>query len=94
MSDDTKHFEHLWERAEEVSATQYPIKNELFNKLKQDIDDYLKLEDIPSNDIKSTLKTKKMGEILFKLATLSKLDNVNTYAALQLEVVMLEKISQ
>ncbi len=81
-----KHFEELWEDAEKASE-KYPIsREELFIKIKSEIEEYYKLDNIISKDIQNILKTKKLGEILFKIAELSRVDNINTFAALQLEV--------
>lgn len=90
----TKHFESLWEEAEKATEKHPTTKNELFVALKQEIDEYAKLENIPSKEIQNILKTKKLGEILFKLTELSRTDNINTYAALQMEVQIAEKINQ
>jgi hypothetical protein len=81
-----KHFEELWQEAEKASEKQPLTREELFLKLKLEIEEYSKLDNIPSKDIQNILKTKKLGEILFKIAELSRVDNINTFAALQLEV--------
>lgn len=82
----TIHFEELWTQAEELSSKAPMSKEEIFIELGEDLIDYAKLDNIPSKDIRGILQTKKIGEILFKLADLSRIDNVNTYAALQLEI--------
>ncbi len=81
-----KHFEELWVEAEEMAMKMPNDRQELFIKVRTDIEEYQKLDKIPSNEIKRTLKTKKLGEILYKIAELSRMDNINTYAALQLEM--------
>jgi len=87
----TLHFEQLWEEAERVAEKSPTTRNELFIKLKYELEEYSKLDNIPSKEIQNILKTKKLGEILFKIAELSKVDNINTFAALQLEVQYLMK---
>jgi hypothetical protein len=87
----TLHFEQLWEEAEQVAEKAPTARDELFIKLKYEIEEYAKLDNIPSKEIQNILKTKKLGEILFKIAELSKVDNINTFAALQLEVQYLVK---
>lgn len=85
------HFEELWEEAERVSEKSPIPRDELFIKLKYELEEYAKLDNIPSKEIQNILKTKKLGEILFKIAELSRVDNINTFAALQLEVQYLIK---
>ena len=89
-----KHFEELWQDAENASVKNSLTKEELFMKLDESLKDYAKLDNVPSKDIRNILQTKKLGEILYGLAELSRIDNVNTYAALQLEVQVAEKLSQ
>lgn len=89
-----KHFEELWEDAEKASAKRPTNREELYVKLEHEFKEYAKLDSIPSKEIQSILKSKKLGEILFKVAELSRLDNINTFAALQLEVQIAEKINQ
>ena len=82
----TKHFEELWQEAEKASEKLSTVKETLFVKLTQDLEEYAKLDNIPSKEIAKILKTKKLGEILFKIAELSRVDDINTFAALQLEI--------
>lgn len=89
-----KHFEELWEDAEKASANKPTNREELYIKIEQEVKEYAKLDSIPSKEIQSILKSKKLGEILFKIAELSRVDNVNTFAALQLEVQIAEKLNQ
>ena len=89
-----KHFEELWEDAEKASANRPTNRQELYIALEQEIKEYAKLDSIPSKDIQNILKSKKLGEILFKISELSRLDNINTFAALQLEVQIAEKMTQ
>ena len=78
------HFEQLWEYAERISQQNTLSKQEIFLKLNEVLSEYNKLDNIPSKDIQNVLKTKQMGEILFLLCHLSRIDNINTFAALQL----------
>lgn len=87
----SKHFEELWEEAEKASEKFTINKEVLFNKLAQEIEEYAKLDNIPSKEIQKILKTKKLGEILFKIAELSRIDDINTFVALQLEVQCISK---
>lgn len=89
-----KHFEELWEDAEKASASRPSNRQELYISLEQEIKEYSKLDSIPSKEIQTILKSKKLGEILFKISELSRLDNINTFAALQLEVQIAEKNAQ
>lgn len=85
MSEKIKHFEELWTDAEKISADRKRSKNNIISNLQIALDDYLKLEGISSTEIKEALQLKKMGEILFMIAELSRTDNVNTYKALLIE---------
>jgi hypothetical protein len=89
-----KHFEEIWEDAEKASTKQPTGREELYIKIEQEMREYAKLDIIPSKEIQNILKTKKLGEILFKISELSRLDNINTFAALQLEVQIAEKANQ
>lgn len=82
----SKHFEELWEEAEKASEKLPINRDTLFIKLTQEIEEYAKLDNIPSKEIAKILKTKKLGEILFKIAELSRVDDINTFVALQLEI--------
>lgn len=86
-----KHFEELWEDAEKASEKCPTSREELFIKIKSELEEYYKLDNILSKEIQNILKTKKLGEILFKIAELSRVDNINTFAALQLEVQYIMK---
>lgn len=80
------HYEQVWEQAEQATLKNPMLRSELFIKIKQEIDEYAKLDNIPSKEIQNVLKTKKLGEILFKISELSRVDDINTYAALLMEV--------
>lgn len=80
------HFETVWEAAEEIAQKQSMSKNDIFLRLEYELKEYSKLENIPSKEIQTLLKTKKMGEILFMLCYLTKIDNINSYSALQTEI--------
>lgn len=85
-----KHFEEVWTKAEEVSAQDHLSREEIYLKLQDDLREYSKFDAVPSNEIKKILKTKKLGEILFEVTKLSRLDNVNSWAALDMEIRIAE----
>ena len=87
-----KLFSELWEEAESISSGMG--KEELCLNLIDLITEYKKLDNIASKDIQGTLKKKKYGEILQKMTELSKADDINVYAALQLETDFLKKLNQ
>lgn len=91
MSKTYQHYEQLWEAAEQSSIENTSTKNEILIAIKEELQKYLQIDNIPSKEIQNILKTKKMGEILFKLAQISRIDNINTFAALQMEVRTLEQ---
>jgi len=86
-------FSELWEQAEEISKSNATSTKEIFIELEKGIKEYVKLENIPSQDIQNILKTKKFGEILFKLTELSRIDNINSYAALHMEIQIAKKLA-
>jgi len=86
-----KHFEEIWEESEMLSSNNPTDREQLFSNLESDLKEYVKLENIPSQDIQNILKTKKFGEILFKLTELSRIDNINSYAALHMEIQIAKK---
>ncbi len=79
-------FEEVWNTAETVSKKNNAKHQAIIIALHNYLDDYLKTENIPAPEIKKILKQKKFGELLFKVAELSRLDDINIYAALQLEL--------
>lgn len=86
------HFEDLWNDAEKLSADlNNSSRNDIFPKIKELLDDYVKIDNVPATEIQKVLRQKKIGEILFKLTELSRLDDINTYAALKLELAVLSK---
>lgn len=86
-------FQALWEKAEEVSKKTTSSREELFIKIKLIFDEYMKLDNIPSQEIQKILKKKKFGELLFSFAELSRLDNINVYAVLNTEVQITDNFS-
>lgn len=87
-------FSELWEKSEKVSVGVADNKAEILDKVRDACTNYARLGDIPSPELRRILQTKKMGEILFELTKLSRLDNLNTYAALLTEVQIFEKADE
>lgn len=81
-------YQELWLTAEEVSKHSLSSRDNLYSSIKSIMDDYEKLDKIPAPEIAKMLKTKKLGELLFKIAELSRLDDVNVYLALQQEILI------
>ncbi len=82
---ENKPFEKLWEDAESISDMSEEARSQLYISLQESITDYKKLDKLPSPEIQDALKTKKLGEIIFQIAELSKIDNINAYKALAIE---------
>lgn len=80
------HFEELWEEAEKISEGNNSSKLEIYAGLDRLLSDYQNLDKLESLEIRKTLKTKKLGEILFKITELSRIDDVNSYESLKLEI--------
>lgn len=89
-----QHFEEIWNKAEELAQQQLNTKDEIYLKIQESIKEYAKFDAIPSEEIKVILKTKKLGEVLFEIAKLTKLDNINSWAALDMEIKITEKSNQ
>lgn len=85
------HFEELWELSEKTSTKLSDTQEEILFKLTQDLKEYEKLNNVPSKEIQNILRTKKLGEILFKITQISRIDNINSYAALHTEIKIAEK---
>lgn len=88
---DNPHFEDLWCNAEAIHAKSPIPRAELYIQLSEDLKEYQKFDAVPSKEIQGILKTKKLGEIIFKLTELSRIDDVNTFTALQLEIETAKK---
>jgi hypothetical protein len=73
-----KHFEQLWEEAEDLSHKLEKINYKTsLQALRHNIDNIVDAKVLETNEAES------MGEILFALAFLSKKLNINVFAALQ-----------
>jgi hypothetical protein len=73
-----KHFEQLWEEAENLSHSLEKINYKIaLQILRQNIDNIVDAKVLETNEAES------MGEILFALSFLSKKLNINVFAALQ-----------
>ncbi len=82
-------FSELWEQAEQIKSNE--SREEIHFNLIELLNDYKKLDNIVAKDIQKTLRVKKYGEILYKMTELSRMDEINTYAALLLELQFLQK---
>lgn len=85
------HFEELYNQAETLSSQIY--KNLSIEELIKDINDLLqnyKEIDISThpNEVKSSLKKRYLGEILFLITSISDRDKINVYAALKEEIAL------
>ena len=80
------HFEELWMKSESFSATLAIPRAEVYNSVSERMSEYQKLDNLGSPAIVKSLKTKKLGEILFYLTELARIDDVNSFEALQLEL--------
>ncbi len=68
-----KHFEHIWEEAEKIApSNQIEI---IFESISKDLE-----------SLKQDKSSDSFGRVLFNLCTLSKILNVNTWAALTQEI--------
>lgn len=75
-----KHFETLWEDSEQLASRAImDEKNDLIDSISKLLQDYKSIEN-------ESTKIRKYGEILFRLTKLSKLDNINVYKALQINI--------
>lgn len=85
-----KHFEQLWEESEQLASKVHATNDvmTLINGLLKDYTDLSTLE-LP-DEVKSSLRKRYMGEIVFLLTALSARDNINVYAALSEEMKLNE----
>jgi len=88
MADNIKHFEQLWEEAEQLSVKVFETKDkgviELITGLLENYRDLIDSE-LPQEVVKS-LRKRYMGEIVFWLTLMSAKDNVDVYSALMEEM--------
>lgn len=93
MTDELVHFESLWEMAEKVS-----IQSQAAFTTDQVIDDIiettgnLKSFNKPelADEIKTALKKRAIGEVLFLITTLSQREGIDVYSALKDEMSLQE----
>lgn len=79
-----KHFEDLWNKAEELSSKNNDELLDIIKSIIQNTKDLLFLED-------TVEKNKTFGLILYDLCNISKIMNINSYAALNLIIEEIEK---
>lgn len=80
-----KHFEQLWEEAEELHKNDECFSSTIIDEITAKLAIYKVIDQndkIPANE-KAKLKSHTFGKILASLANLSLKDNVNTYLALK-----------
>jgi len=75
----TKHFEDLWEQAEQANKFETSSVKEVLLELSMKI----KLYELIADTSEKQAKSKIMGEILFALTKLSLKEDINTYIALK-----------
>jgi len=83
-----EHFETIWQQAEETSKGSFISRVDIYCSIKNIIDEYERLDKIPAPEIQKILRTKKFGELLYKVAELSRIDGVNTFSALKQETAI------
>lgn len=91
-----KHFEDLWEEAEKLSSEIHKAesKSDILKLVDKLIFDYINLDSdvsIPM-EVKKSLKSTYLGEILFCISAISSIDNINVYGSLLQEVKLNENI--
>lgn len=86
---DIIHYEHLYEQAEKLASqiNKDISTGDVIDLISSTLGEYnsINISSLP-NEVKSSLKRKHMGEIIFLLSVLSERDNINVYAALQDEI--------
>jgi len=92
---DIKHFEELWEEAEEIIKKVEAEKNKSINDILEEFmiitKEYqtLNSSEIPK-EAKMYVKQKKLGELVVKLCELSAQENINVYASLMAEIELMK----
>ena len=86
-----KHFETLWDESEALVSKihEKSSHDDLIKLISNLTNDYKEMHssNLP-DEVKSSLKTRYMGEIIFLLSALSQRDNINVYAALKEELFL------
>lgn len=96
----TIHFEELWNKSEDISSKIHKDTNiqDLLKIISNLTEDYKKLHlleispDVNAvlgerpEEIKSDMKKRYMGEIVFILTAISAKENINVYSSLQEEI--------
>lgn len=84
-----KHFEQLWDESEQLTSKVHAAKsnNEILNSILALLNDYKDIStmDVPI-ELKTSLKHRHMGEIMFLITSIAARDNINVYAALMEEM--------
>jgi len=82
----TKHFEHLWEEAENCHSLYISKSdiNSIINEIELKLNLYKSIDNsaIPAEDKEKT-KSHLFGEILLSITQLTLKDNINSYKALK-----------
>lgn len=81
-----KHFEELWNEAEQISIKTMADKDVVSNLIDL-LTSYksLSVSELPQ-EVVASLRKRYMGEIVFLLTAISANDNINVYGALMEEV--------
>jgi len=90
MADNTKHFEDVWMESEQLSKTKYKDTqaSAIIDKIKALLDSYDTLNTFAETaDIRQSLKTQYMGEMIFLISALSYRDDINVWGALTNEII-------
>jgi hypothetical protein len=89
MTSANTHFEDIWCSAEKVSSKQQSEKStaDILKSITVCLDAYWELgsSSLPE-EIKTSLRARQMGEIVFLLTAISERDNVNVWVALENEL--------
>jgi hypothetical protein len=82
-----KTFEQIWEEAETINPFKSDNLSQIIENIKLSLSNYndISISSLPE-EIKSSLKSKYMGEVLFFLTGISIRDNINIYVALKKEI--------
>lgn len=87
-----KSFQIMWEESELLSkkVLEGASDTELLSLIVDLVNDYKKIssENYP-DEIKNSIKKRYMGELLFYITAVSARDNINVYAALKEQMVLM-----
>jgi hypothetical protein len=89
MTDSIKHYEQVWNEAEEIASKKFSSETTeyIVNTIKAELDTILLYDTKTelSSDTRRLLKHRSLGAILFLLCAISHRENINTWAALNEE---------